>query len=120
MAARAGCVDDLAVARVVIQWKRPYRLSADEGRDWAREQVAAILRADVAVRADLMPVRAASARHPSDCDWMLEVQLAPGRDARDFVDDPAAAAWLADLQQLGLRPRIIPIDGGITLGAHHG
>jgi hypothetical protein len=103
------------VARVVILWKRPYRLSADEARDWAREQVAAILRTDTVVRADLTPVCAASACHPSDCDWMLEVQLAPGRDARDFLDDPAAAAWLGDLEQLRLEPRVIAVDGSLLI-----
>ena len=107
------------MARVVIQWKRPYRLSADEARDWTREQVAAILHTDTVVRADLTPVRAASARHPSDCDWMLEVQLAPGRDARDFVDDPAAAAWLRDLHQLRLEPRVIVVDGSLLLRPDH-
>ena len=103
------------MARVVILWKRPHRLSADEARDWAREQVAAILRADTVARADLMPVRAASTRHPGDCDWMLEVQLAPGRDARDFVDDPAAAAWLGDLHQLRLEPQVIVVGASLLL-----
>lgn len=101
------------MARVVIRWKRPNRLSADEARDWAREQVAAILRADTVARADLMPVRAASTRHPSDCDWMLEVQLVPGRDARDFVDDPAAAAWLGDLHQLRLEPQVSVVGANL-------
>jgi hypothetical protein len=103
------------VARVVILWKRPYRVSADEARDWAREQVAGIVHTDTVVRADLTPVRAASARHPSDCDWMLEVELAPGRDAGDFVDEPAAAAWLSELQQLRLEPRVIVVDGGLLV-----
>ena len=119
MAVMAGAVDDPPVARVVILWKRPYRLSPDEARDWAREQVAAILRTDTLVRADLTPVRAASARHPRDCDWMLEVQLAPGRDARDFVDDPAAAAWLGDLHQLRLEPRVFVVDGSLLVRADH-
>ena len=104
-----------AVARVVILWKRPYRLSPDEAEDWAREEVGRTMATDTVNRADWTPVRAASARHPSDCDWMLEVQLAPGRNAHDFVDDPAAAAWLGDLQQLHLEPRVIAVDGSLRL-----
>jgi hypothetical protein len=103
------------VSRVVILWKRPYRLSADEAQEWAREQVSRILRTDTVSRAELTPVRGASPRHPTDCDWMLEVQLGAGRSAHDFVDDPGAAAWLGDLQQLGLEPRVIVVDGGLLI-----
>jgi hypothetical protein len=46
---------------------------------------------------------------------MLEVRLSEGRNADDFVDDPAAAAWLDDLQQLGLQPRVIVANGGLLI-----
>jgi hypothetical protein len=46
---------------------------------------------------------------------MLELHLGEGRNAHDFVDDPAAAAWLADLQQLGLQPRVIVADGSLLV-----
>ena len=99
------------MARVVILWKRPYRLSVEEAQRWTAEQIAGLLAADTVRRAELTPVRPASARHPADCDWMLDVELSPGHSADDFVDEPAAAAWLSDLQQLRLEPRVIVVDG---------
>jgi hypothetical protein len=108
-----------AVARVVILWKRPYHLSAEEERDWAREQVSRTLKTDTVRHAELTPVHGASARHPTDCDWMLELHLGEGRNAHDFVDDPAAAAWLGDLQQLGLQPRVIVVDGSHLVRPEH-
>ena len=108
------------MARLVIMWRRPYHLSADEARDWAREQISALVRPDTVRHAELTAVRAASGRHPSECEWMLELHLAPGRDAHDFVDDPASADWLGDLQQLGLQPRVILVDGGISVHPERG
>jgi hypothetical protein len=103
------------VARLVIFWRRPYHLSADEACDWACDQVSRLVRPDTVRHAELTAVRAVSGRHPSECEWMLELHLVPGRDAHDFVDAPAAAAWLADLRQLRLEPRVILVDGGISV-----
>jgi hypothetical protein len=120
MAAAAASVDDPAVARLVILWKRPYRLSADEARDWARAVLAPIAATDSVRRTELAPVRGATDRHPTDFDWMLEVELGPEGDAGDFVDDPAVGAWLGDLQQLGLEPRVIVVDGGVLVRPDRG
>ena len=100
-------------------WTRPYHLSAAEARDWACTHVSGLAGLEMVRRAELTPVRAVSRRHPVDCEWMLELHLVPGRDARELVDEPASADWLLDLQQLGMRPRIILVDGGIALGPHH-
>jgi hypothetical protein len=108
-----------AVARLMILWCRPHHLSADEAGDWARDQVARFVRRDTVRHAELTAVRASSARHPGECEWMLDLQPAPGRHADDFVDDPAAADWLGHLQQLRRQLRLIVVDGGISVHPDH-
>jgi hypothetical protein len=115
MATAMVAVDDGSiVARVVIQWKRPYHLSSEEARDWACEQVARLVQSDAVDHAELTHVRGASAGHPSDCDWMLELHVS-SRDVDGLVDEPSSAEWLDDLRRLRLEPRVIIADGGIRL-----
>jgi hypothetical protein len=59
------------VPRVLVLWRRPHHLSAEEAERWALAEVRALL-ADRGVRtADLTRLASASRRHRCDWDWLL-------------------------------------------------
>jgi hypothetical protein len=104
MVTGAGTAHDVAVARLMILWTRPFHLTAAEAERWARDEVRALLAADTVRRAELTRLESASARHGSDWDWLLELEI--DLPARDTVDHGPCAEWLGDLRLLGMRPRV--------------
>ena len=107
--------DDRCVARLMILWRRPYHLTAEEAEAWAGQSAERLLAADAIAHAELTPLRSVSGCHPREWDWLLELRLSPGADVQQLVAETACADWLGDLQQLGMDPTVMLADGGSML-----
>jgi hypothetical protein len=95
------------MARLVLIWSRPYQLSGEEAERWVRAESARLLGLDAVERAELTRLSAASESHAQPWDWMLELHLVEGADARACADGAALRDWLGDLRLLGMRPQIV-------------
>jgi hypothetical protein len=105
MVAAAGAAHDVPVARLMVLWTRPSHLTAEEAERWARDEVRRLLSADTVQGAELTRLGSASARHGSDWDWLLELEI--DLPARTTVDHGPCAEWLGDLRLLGMRPTVL-------------
>jgi hypothetical protein len=103
------------MARLVVVWTRPHRLSVEEADAWARREAARLLELDAIERAELTRLQSASMHHPLLWDWMLELHLRDGVDGRAYVDASACLDWLCDLRLLGMQPAVVLVDGTTTL-----
>ena len=104
--------------RVLVLWRRPDHLSAEEAERWARSEVRALL-ADGGIRsAELTRLESASPRHGCDWDWVLELEVAD--PVRDCIDRGACAEWLGDLRLLGMRPAVLLAAAGVRLNGEDG
>jgi hypothetical protein len=107
--------DDRCVARLMILWRRPHHLTSEEAGAWASRSAERLLAADAIASAELTPLRSVSGSHPREWDWLLELRLSPGADVQELVAEAACADWLGDLQQLGMKPTVMLVDGGTIL-----
>jgi hypothetical protein len=114
MVSSAGTAHDAEVARLMVLWTRPYHLTAEEAERWARDEVRSLLAVAAIRSAELTRLESASARHGSDWDWLLELEIA--LPARDVVDHGPCAEWLGDLRLLGVRPAVLLATDSIALG----
>jgi hypothetical protein len=105
------------MARLVLVWSRPYHLSAEEAERWVRAEATPLLALDAVERAELTRLSAASERHAKPWDWLLELHLVEGADARACADAAALTEWLGDLRLLGMRPHVVLAGDGSTLGS---
>jgi hypothetical protein len=105
-----------AVARLMILWRRPHHLTADEVEQWTRRKLGRLIGLEAVRHAGLTRPRSASAARPREWDWMLEVHRAQWADEEGFVEGDACAEWLGDLRLLGMRPSIIVAGDEIVLG----
>jgi hypothetical protein len=100
------------MSRIIIRWRPPSHLTAEDAAAWARQEIGRMLEDDDAVgRAELTLLRGASERHPADNEWMVELHLSRGVDGYEFVDRPTCDEWLSDMRSLGLRPFVMLADG---------
>ena len=99
----------------MIMWRRPYHLDADQAHEWARQVAERLAASDAVARAVLARLHSASDSQVGDSDWLLELELRPGVDARRVVEDGTCAKWLSELRQLGTEPRVMQTDRGIGL-----
>jgi hypothetical protein len=103
------------VARLVILWTRPYHLSAEEADGWTRREAARLLALEGVERAELTRLDSAPSRHVLEWDWMLDLHLRDGIDARRCVEEQACEDWLLDLRLLGMRPAVVVVEESTTL-----
>jgi hypothetical protein len=108
------------VPRLLVFWTRPQHLSAEEADAWTSEQLSGLQDLEAVERARLTRLGTPSTAHPQEWDWMLELDLAPGADARRCVESGWCGEWLADLQLLGMRPAAVLADDGRALPAEDG
>jgi hypothetical protein len=106
---------DGGVPRLIVLWARPRHRTAEEAERWARAEVRALLAVDAVRSASLTQLESASARHGSDWDWLLELDIA--LPARDCVDRGPCAEWLGDLRLLGMRPAVMLAGDGVAVEA---
>jgi hypothetical protein len=101
---------DHAVARLLIFWTQPQHLSAAEADAWVRGELRKVTGLAGVERAELTRLRSRSERFAAPHDWMLELHLAPGAAAADYVEAQPCAEWLGDLRLLGMRPVVVVAD----------
>ena len=97
------------VARVLMTSNRPHHLSDPDAATWLLSE-ARRLQELPGVECVTLTRVSATERHGRPWDWVCELHLRDGADARACVDDPAFAEWLRDLRLLGMRPKVAVLE----------
>jgi hypothetical protein len=106
---------DAGMERLLVCWRRPQHLSDGEAEAWASTELVRLLAAERIAAARLSRLHGASVRYDKPCDWLLELDATPGRDAQSCVESPVWSAWLSDLQLLKLQPGVMVAEPGRVL-----
>jgi hypothetical protein len=100
--------------RILVLWSAARGITAGEDEAWAREQADVLRRCRGVGALALHPVTSAAVLHPQPCSWCLELRLAADASPSEVVRDQPFAEFLADLRLLGMRPRVLAIDGELS------
>jgi hypothetical protein len=97
--------------RVLVLWDSARGVPPGEDAAWARGHAQTVGACAGVDGMALHPVATAAALHPSPCSWCLELRLAEGHAPRDVLRADAVAEFLGDLRLMGMRPRVLAIEG---------
>jgi hypothetical protein len=112
----ASIAADRVDARLLVCWAGPSHGRAESAQEWATSELRRVMAAERVGAARLARLRSASLRYGASHDWLLELDVQPGREAQTWLDSPAWAAWLSDLRALGMRPATMVAERGRVLG----
>jgi len=94
---------------LLLLGQRPYRLSADEGDAWIREQASRLLDLPGIAAAHFVPLQKASWRHEKPFEWLVEFDVDTGA-VEALVASPMMDELLAELRSLGMVPSLFLAD----------
>jgi hypothetical protein len=99
-----------APVRVLVLWNRVSGLKPGEDERWACAEVAKLQAHEGIAALALHQVTTAAIRHPPPYGWCLEIRIAEGHSANEFVRARPCAEFLDDLRLLGMQPRVLAIE----------
>ena len=105
------------VPRLVILWTRPYHLSREQADAWVSSEVAGLAATPGVDGARVVKVQRAALEHPSQWDWMLELDVGDAATVTGLLRRGDVADWLRDLRLLGMRPTVMLIANDAVSGA---
>lgn len=94
---------------LLLLGQRPYRLSADEGDVWIREQASRLVDLPGIAGARFVPLQKASWRHENPFEWLVEFDVDTGA-VEALVASPMMDELLAELRSLGMEPSLFLAD----------
>jgi hypothetical protein len=97
--------------RILVLWNAGRGVAPGEDESWARSQTDLLRSCRGVAAMALHPVLSAAVLHPQPCSWCLELRLSPDAAPNEVVRDRPFAEFLGDLRLLGMRPRVLAIEG---------
>jgi len=95
--------------------RRPYHLSDEEADRWMRSEAKALTGVPDVERVEVSRLLSPAARDAREWDWLIELHFARAEDATRAARDEACRDLIGDLRLLGMRPRLVMVDGTATL-----
>jgi hypothetical protein len=105
------------VPRLLILWSRPRHLTREETEAWIEAELLRMAAVPEVGGSRLTEVRPAALAHPTDWQWMLELDVADDAAAGRSLDRGPVADWVRDLRLLGMRPTVLLVGQPDAPGA---
>jgi hypothetical protein len=116
-AVRRATIDQVEARRLLVCWTTDHDPSDGGAEGWATEDLRRVLAAERISAARLSRLRPASLRYRTTGDWLLELDVMPGRQAQNWLESSPWTEWLGDLRSLGMCPSAMVAEHGRVLRA---